>query len=407
MINTWLTEDHRIHLPKLFEHLGYIYSGSEKTHCIYTRKKESCVVVLTDDGYRFYKVQHPELKLSASNLIIKHVSKIEGSNKETVWDKVDAYYQKVLETKKLLIGKENPKMEKVAANFNHFHHYSLPLSIRQKGLYANMENIIPFQDRIFEDEDGKVLFPLYNLQNENCGFFVDNPHETNAYKESSAKNALWYSKIPDTIDWLVVFKDPKEALAFHKKFRLENVVYLALGSINYETTKILYQIQQSIKVKKIILTFTGRKKIEGYLRDLNFISFMDESNFNLSVKEQDILVRFRLGEEKSFLNFFNSTKTFNQGLAKSFLKYNKVIDQNRINVQSIMVAKVDDHIKVRIPLEVNAIKFFVWSYYKNYLNKTIDILKPVQPNWYLEWESTQSISLKGKEVQLKDYRIAL
>ncbi|PKA97782.1 hypothetical protein B0O79_1451 [Flavobacteriaceae bacterium MAR_2009_75] len=134
---------------------------------------------------------------------------------------------------------------------------------------------------------------------------------------------------------------------------------------------------------------------------------MDESNFNLSVKEQDILVRFRIGEEKSFLNFFNSTKTFNQGLAKSFLKYNKVIDQNRINEQSVMVAKVDEDIKVRIPLEVNAIRFFVWSYYKNYLNKTIDILKPVQPNWYLEWESTQSISLKGKEVQLKDYRIAL
>jgi len=407
MINTWLTEDHRIHLPKLFEHLGYICSVSEKTHCIYTRKKERCVVVLTDDGYRFYKVQQPEIKFSASHLIIEHVSKIEGSNKETVWDKVDAYYQKVLETKKLLIGTENSKMEIVDENFNHFHNYSLPLSIHQGGLYANLEKMIPFQDRIFEDEDGKVLFPLYNLQNENCGFFVDNSHETTAYKESSAKNALWYSKIPDTIDWLIVLKDPKEALAFHKKFRLENVVYLALGTINYETTKILYQIQQSVKVKKIVLTFTGRKKIEGYLRDLNFISFMDESNFNLSVKERNILVRFRIGDQKSFLNFFNSTKTFNQGLAKSFLKYNTVIDQNRINEQSVMVAKVDEDIKVRIPLEVNAIKFFVWSYYKNYLNKTIDILKPVQPNWYLEWESTQSISLKGKEVQLKDYRIAL
>ncbi|PKA97781.1 hypothetical protein B0O79_1450 [Flavobacteriaceae bacterium MAR_2009_75] len=271
MINTWLTEDYRIHLPKLFEQLGYICSASEKTHCIYTRKKERCVVVQTDEGYRFYKVQQPEIKLSASHLIIEHVSKIEGSNKETVWDKVDAYYQKVLETKKLLIGTENSKMEIVDENFNHFHNYSFPLSIHQEGLYANMEKMIPFQDRIFEDEDGKVLFPLYNLQNENCGFFVDNTPETTAYKESSAKNAIWYSKIPDSIDWLVVFKDPKEALAFHKKFRLENVVYLALSAINYETTKILYQIQQSVKVKKIILTFTGRKKNRGLFTRSEFL----------------------------------------------------------------------------------------------------------------------------------------
>ena len=89
------------------------------------------------------------------------------------------------------------------------------------------------------------------------------------------------------------------------------------------------------------------------------------------------------------------------------MKYNKILDQNRINEQSIMVSKEGELIKVRIPLEVNAIKFFVWSYYKNYLNRTIDILKPVHSNWYLEWESTQSISLEGKEVEWKDYRIAL
>ena len=407
MINTWLTEDHRIHLPKLFGHLGYIRSVSEKTHGIYTRKKETCAVILTDDGYRFYKVQRPEEKLSASNLIIEHVSKMEGADKETIWDKIDVFYRKVLETQNLLVGTENPDMEKVAKDFNHFRTYPLALSGGRQNLYDDMEEIKPFQDRIFEDQEGKVLFPLYNLQNENCGFFVDTAEGMTNYKESAMKNSLWYSNIPDTIDWLLVFKDPREALAFHKKFRLKNAVYLALGAINYETSKILFQIKRSTKVKKIILTFTGNKKIEGYLRDLNFISFMDESNFDLTVKEQDILVRFRMGEEKSFLNFFNSTKKFNQGLAKGFLKYSKVIDQNRINAQSIMVAKPDEQVKVRIPLEVNAIKFFVWSYYKNYLNKTIDILKPVRPNWYLEWESTQSISQKGREVHWKEYRIAL
>lgn len=407
MINTWLTEDHRIHLPRLFEHLGYTCSMAKKTHCIYERKNKTCAIILTDEGYMFYNVQHPEKKLSASHLIIEQVSKIEGSSKESVWDKVDAFYRKVLENKNLLIEAENSDMEKVVKDFNHFQSYSLPQDSTRQDFYSDIEEIRPFQERVFEDKDGKVLFPLYNLQNENCGFFVDSVDGITPYRESSLKNSLWYSNIPGTIDWLVVLKDPKEALAFHKKFRLKNVVYLALGTINYETSKILFQIQKSIKVKKLVLSFTGNKKIEGYLRDLNFISFMEESNFNLTVKEQDILVRFRMGEEKSFLKFFNSTKKFNQGLAKSFLKHNKVIDQNRINEQSIMIAKENELIKVRIPLEVNAIKFFVWSYYKNYLNKTLDLLKPVQPNWYLEWESTQSISLKGKEVQLKDYRIAL
>ena len=94
-------------------------------------------------------------------------------------------------------------------------------------------------------------------------------------------------------------------------------------------------------------------------------------------------------------------------LAKSFLKYNKALDQFRINRHSIVVGKEGDGISVRVPLEVGAIKYFVWSYHKNYLGKTLDILKPKMANWHLEWESDQSITLKGKEVQMEDYRIAL
>ncbi len=407
MINTWLTEDHRIHLPKLLEQLGYTCTASQSTHRIYGRKGSSCAVLFTEDGFMYYRVERPEEKLSASHLIIEHVSKNESLNNTSVWDRTDASYQQVLENKDLLIPSEKLDMEKVSKDFNHFRQYPLPLKSDQDDFYSGAEELQPFNNRIFEDVDGRVLFPLYNLQNENCGFFMDGTGGISGYKESSLKNSLWFSNIPDTIDWLVVFNNPKEALAFHKKFRLKNAVYLALGAINYETSKILLRIQQSTKVKKIVLTFTGSKKIEGYLRDLNFISFMERSNFDLTVKERDILVRFRKTDDKSFLGFFNSTKTFNQGLAKSFLKYSKTLDQNRINQQSIMVAKTDEQIKVRIPLEVNAIKFFVWSYYKNYLNQNMDILKPVRPSWCLEWESTQSISSKGKEVQWKDYRIAL
>jgi hypothetical protein len=49
----------------------------------------------------------------------------------------------------------------------------------------------------------------------------------------------------------------------------------------------------------------------------------------------------------------------------------------------------------------------VWSYYKNYLNRTIDILKPTSDNWYAEREMEKGRQKKRKEVQLKEYRIAL
>ena len=85
MINNWLTKDHRIHLPKLLEHLDYHCTKVEKTHFIYKSKNQNVVVLHVENGYVYYKVQRPEEKLGASNLIIEHVSKIEGTNKETVW----------------------------------------------------------------------------------------------------------------------------------------------------------------------------------------------------------------------------------------------------------------------------------------------------------------------------------
>ena len=72
-----------------------------------------------------------------------------------------------------------------------------------------------------------------------------------------------------------------------------------------------------------------------------------------------------------------------------------------------MISTDNDRIKVRLPLETNAIKLSVWSYYKNYLNKTIDILKPESDNWYGEWKMMDDQTKKGREVQLKEYRIAL
>ncbi len=408
MDQNWLADDDRIHLPNLVSHLGYQLVGKERTHQIYRHAGIDYVVISTGKGFQYYKTQRPQEKLSASHLILEHVSKTEGVQKEMVWDKADAFYTKVLETKTLLFDdiSQNP-LEKVPTTFNHFMLYAFPLNEEVEGLNAELDSSPPFSGRVLQDDEGYPLFPLFNIQNEICGYFVDQGKGVQPYKESAIKHSLWYSNIPKSIEGLFLFKDPKEALAFHMKFQLKNVVYMALGEINTQTTEILFQIQRLTKVDKLILSFTGDKIIEGYLRDLHFISYVQGSDFKLGLTDRDMLLRFPMGEEKPFSRFYEHTRRFNKELAQSFLKYNRIIDQNRLNQYSIMVSKDAGNIKVRLPMETNAIKLLVWSYYKNYLNKTIDILKPTTDNWHAEWEMEKGQLKKGKEVQLKEYRIAL
>ncbi len=408
MLKSWLSEDYRIHLPKLFEKLGYEPLGKENTHCIFKGNGMHYVVIYTEDGFLYYKTQRPEEKLSASDLIIEHLSRSESMPKEMLWDKVEYNYKEVLDTKNLVLDKSALELgDKVSKNFNHFLSYSIPLGTNEDELYTELENSEPFKGRVCKHKDGGILFPLYNIQNEVCGHFIDVDQGVTPYGESAIKHSLWYSNIPKTIDGLFLFKDPKEAMAFHRNFQLKNVVYLALGDINSQTTQILFQIQRLTKVDKLFLSFTGNKKIEGYLRDLHFISFVEDSNFKLSLTDRDMVLRFPIGSEKSFSRFYDHTRQFNQELSKSFLKYNKIIDQNRLNRYSILISKDGEEIKVRLPLETNAIKLVVWSYYKNYLDKSIEILKPTSENWYSEWEFAKTEGKKGKEVQLKQYRIAL
>jgi len=407
MSNTWLTDDHRIDLPALFRYMGYDLVKETEKYELFLKRKKYYVVVYTEKGYRYYHVGRPQLKLGASHLVREHLSKVEGVDNESIWGKVNGYYLEVLENKELILGEnESVSLENVAMTYNHFDDYKNVSFKSSSAFYKDACTSEKFKGAIHFSEKGNPLFPLRNFQNEVCGFFVDD-NGVGPLGESAIGNSLWYSNIPDSIDWLLIFKDPLEALAFDKKFQLENVVYLALSEINYQTTKILFEIKRLTKVKKLVMTFSGTKKIEGYLRDLHFISFINDANFQMSLGEKDIAIRFQMQDEKSFLGFFNKIKKFNQGLSSSYLKYNAVLDQNLINQYSILISKDVDGIKVRVPLEVNAIKYFVWCYFKNYLSKSLDILKPKYPNWYMEWEATQSIQLKGKEEALKTYRIAL
>ncbi|SEC68294.1 hypothetical protein SAMN04489761_3492, partial [Tenacibaculum sp. MAR_2009_124] len=43
------------------------------------------------------------------------------------------------------------------------------------------------------------------------------------------------------------------------------------------------KIKEIAKAKKLIISFTGSKDIDGYLRDLQFISFLTQDNFNVSI----------------------------------------------------------------------------------------------------------------------------
>jgi len=160
-MNNWLTEDHLIYLPNLFEHLGYQVVQSEHTHHILRYGSEHYVIINTEKGYLYYKVQRPQEKLSASDLITEYVSKVEGIGKELIWDKVDGLYNKVLETETLLIA-NNPvdKLKIVPEDFNHFLLYRSPLEDTSKDMYQGVQSSIPFSGRVFQNHEGGPLFSL-------------------------------------------------------------------------------------------------------------------------------------------------------------------------------------------------------------------------------------------------------
>ncbi|SHJ64978.1 hypothetical protein SAMN04487911_1298 [Arenibacter nanhaiticus] len=407
-MDNWLTKDHLIHLPNLFEYLGFQLLRSEDTYLLFEKGGKHCITIHTEKGYFYYTVQRPQEKLAASDLITDHVSKMEGAKEELIWDKVAKYYDQVLEKKSLLIA-NNPNLgfKKVGMDFNHFHSYRKPMEEPLNEELNKIENDGPFSERIYLSEEGDPLFPLFNLQNEICGYFRDLGKEVVPYRESAIGHSLWYSNIPKKIEGLFLFSNPKEALAFHKKFRLENVVYLALGTLNHTTTNILFQIQRITKVDKLYLSFTGQGKIDGYLRDLQLLTYLQGSKLRLTHTDRTLMVRFPIGTDRSFTRLYDHIRRYNKALAQRMLEYNKILDQNILNKFSILISKDNGDLRVRLPIESHAIKVFVWSYYKNYLNKTVDILKPRSANWNAEWENTCNQVNEGKEVPLKEYRIAL
>ena len=199
MLDHWLDKDHLIDLPALFGHFGYGQVKGEPTHMLFQRNGRYRVVIHTEKGFLYYHVESPQNKLSASDLIIEEVSRREGEKNETLWDKVDQRYHQVTTAKELMLDtSKDVGLESVPTDFNHFHSYAVPFKARSESIYSDVAGTGVFKDRIFEASSGEPLFPLYNIQNETTGYFLDSDKGVRSFGESDAKSSLWYSNIPKT-----------------------------------------------------------------------------------------------------------------------------------------------------------------------------------------------------------------
>ena len=385
MNNTWRKFDATLDLPALMDYFGLVVQRKTSTIICYQIGKEQYIVIRTEFGYRYYKPSRPKTKLTVFDFILERLSRTDAEARTGLWTKIEDFYVELEKKSEFFLndGSKN-SLEIVDIGFNHFEPLNEELSLRPKSLAGDGSDI--FQDCIYENPEGQLYFPYRNLANTLTGYAMDKDGKLSLIAESDISKAVWFSKVPDTIKHLVVLHNPMEAVAFHRRFQLENVIYLAISNINYDTSKLLVQILKRTKLKKMVLSFTGSSKIEGYIHDLMLISFINDSRFLFRVGKDHLAVRFDPEGQKPLAKLHNEVLKYNGSLAKEYIKYNKVPDQSLLNRKSIVLTKEKQWVSCRIPFEVNALRYFLWSYYRNYMDKTVEIVKPVHANWRLEFE---------------------
>jgi len=100
-----------------------------------------------------------------------------------------------------------------------------------------------------------------------------------------------------------------------------------LGAINSQTNRYTFPVTKANEtLAPLFLSFTGNKKIEGYLRDLHFIIIYKGSDFNVWPLAP-VGICYSLphgGKEKSFSRFYDHYQhALNQDLTKLFLEFSK------------------------------------------------------------------------------------
>ncbi|MFD2586106.1 hypothetical protein ACFSQJ_04145 [Croceitalea marina] len=403
MNNKWRKWDDRLDLNALFRYFGFEPFRRESGFHSYKMGKDHTLVIQTEKGQRFYKARSPERKLKVFDLVLEQLSKTEGTTKQGLWSKIDAFYGK-LEREGLfrLEGSQNGAFEIKGKDYNHFEGMIAAHSLRSHEVSNDHEG--QFAGKVFTDTKGRLVFPFHNLANALTGYVIADGNGHSLLGESDLSASVWFSNVPKSIEHLVVLRSPMEALAFHGRFQLRNVVYLAFLDINYDTAKILARIHKTTKLNKMALSLTGRSKVEGYIQDLMLMSFLNDSKFLVRMGKDHLGIRFAPESDKALTNLFNEIKKFNNSLAQDYLGFNKMPDQSLLNQHSIVLTREKDMILCRLPFDVNALRYFLWSYYRNYMGKTIEIIKPVDANWAKELERS---GVYGGERAMETFRMAV
>jgi len=403
MNNRWRKFDATLNLPALMDYFGLEVGRITDRFISYKLGKERYIVIHTESGYRYYKPDAPKTKLTSFDFILERLSRTDAQGKIGLWTKIEDLYTELEKKPELFLNdRSKDSLETVDTDFNHFETFAEKLTLRPKNVDGAGSDI--FEERIYENPEGQLYFPYRNLANTLTGYGTEKDGKLSLVAESDISTSVWFSKVPDTIKHLVVLRNPMEAMAFHRRFKLEDVVYLTISDINYETSKLLVQILKRTKLKKMVLSFTGSSKIEGYIHDLMLISFINDSRFLFRVGKDHLAVRFDPEDQKPLAKLHNEVLKYNGSLTKEYLKYNKVTDQSLLNRKSIILTKEKQWVLCRIPFEVNALRYFLWSYYRNYMDKTVEIVKPVHANWALEFEKEGAY---GGTQKLKAFRMAV
>ena len=394
----WRKWDNDLDINKLMEHFDYPCIKDGTRFRIYKMNKNIAIVFFTENGYRYYLCSKPERKLTAFDLVLSHISTVDTSKTLGLWSKIDEFYAMITIDKKYHLDPNvTNSLVALPETFNHFDGYAEEFTLKPKLVAPCFEN------KVFEDNHGSYYFPFYNLSNKLTGYGKQQEQAIINLEESDTSASIWYSEIPNKIKHLVIFNNPLEALAFQEKFNLEETVYLALSEINYETTKILIQIYKKTKVGKMALSFTGLSKIQGYIDDLMLISSLNDGKFFIKKSKDHLVIQFDPETEKFVAQLHKELQRYNESLNQEYLKYNKFLDHSLVNQKSIVISKYKEMVICRLPLEINALRYFLWSYYRNYLGKMIEIFKPTTKNWQTELNMGESAAQKD----LKSFKIAI
>lgn len=402
MNNIWRTWDDKLNINSVMDYFGYPMTKNEANHKIYHMGKDHAVVFHTGGGQLYYMCSRPEKKLSVFDLVLTGCSKTEKDSSKGIWNKVDECYSYLNSKKEFQLANLTlNKGEIVNDSFNHFEEFAKTLQTSSLMEDENLKGC--FEDRLFEDKEGLLYFPFYNLSNNLTGYIQQKDSKTFPVAESDTSMSIWFSQVPKKIQQLIVFNNPLEAISFQQKFKLSNAVYLAIKNINYETSKILVQIYKQTKVTKMMLSFTGNSKIEGYIDDLMLISCINDGKFFIKLEKDHLMIRFDPESEKAISQLHKEIQKYNQALTKEYLKFNKVVDHTLVNQKSMVLSKHKEMVACKLPIEINALRYFLWSYYRNYLGKMIDIIKPQTQNWQYEYNQSTNAS----QQDISAYKIAV